>query len=355
MRQRKNLRDIIGILKDKASLIKETLLSPRHASPRAAVLRATTHDASAPPPEHHVSAVLAHGDGPRHAAGATVEALMDRLHRTHTAPVALKCLYVLHSIAARGSFILRDQLSFYPSTGGRNFLNLSTFIDKSEPYAWELSSWVRWYAAVLERSLTASRVLGSYFCSSSRTKKKDKEAEKISGQLNSELLEEMGALVTLVEEICEAPESLHLQKNNLVYEVVRLVGKDYGLAQHEIFIRMRELGDRTERLSSDDSAELIRVLERLEDCKEKLVLLFVNRQRNDLFWDLVGETKTKLLIRKKEQEERRLVAVARRGESSELTRYGGEVAGRPEQLFRMSVSGSWLDADRLALTVSAVG
>ena len=69
---------------------------------------------------------------------------MDRLNHTRNAAVALKCLMAVHHIIKHGSFILQDQLSVYPASGGRNYLNLSKFRDDYSASAWELSSWARW-------------------------------------------------------------------------------------------------------------------------------------------------------------------------------------------------------------------
>ncbi|KAL5072412.1 hypothetical protein RYX36_011396, partial [Vicia faba] len=60
------------------------------------------------------------------------------------------------------------QLSCYPSYGGRNFLNLSSFRDNSDFESVQLSSWVRWYSAVLEQFLTISRLLGYSLNSNSK-------------------------------------------------------------------------------------------------------------------------------------------------------------------------------------------
>ncbi|KAF2292964.1 hypothetical protein GH714_034318 [Hevea brasiliensis] len=88
--------------------------------------------------------MLSYGYSSRATAAAAIEALMDRLQSTHDSSVAIKCLAIVHHIIKDGSFILQDQLSVYPSTGGRNYLKLSSFRDNTTPIAWELSSWVRW-------------------------------------------------------------------------------------------------------------------------------------------------------------------------------------------------------------------
>ncbi|XP_059455415.1 putative clathrin assembly protein At4g40080 [Corylus avellana] len=319
------LRNLIDLFKDKASLIKATLSIKRVAgSINVAVLRATTHDSSGPPTEKHVGAVLALGNGSRVTASLCIEAIMDRLHDTQRASVAIKCLLTIHSIIARGPFILQDQLSFYPSSGGRNFLNLSTFRDNSGVDMWELSSWVRWYAGFLEQNLMVSKVLGHYLCSSPRANNKEDKEDKVQAFSTSDLSRELDVLVDIAEQIGEAPDSLHLQRIALVYEVVRMVGEDYRLVQSQILLRLSELGNRAENMSYGELTRVVNALKRFEDCKERLSLLFANRKRNDGLWELIGETKMKLLMMIRKMEEMRLVMVrmGRRDDGgSESTRF----------------------------------
>lgn len=347
--RQQQLRALVGTLKDKASLLRASaarLSSTRtDAAAKIAVLRATTHDSAAPPPEKRLFAVLWLGESHRLAARACIDALMTRLHRTRSAAVALKCLIVLYCIAAaRGdgpSSVLRGQLTVFPSRSCRNFLNLSSFRDSggAGPDGLQLSAWVRWFAAVLEQSLTASMVLA--------TTAKDRYEKK--KESNSQLLREIESLGNFVEQVSCAPESRDLQRNNLVYEAVRLAGEDYRFAQREIGARAYELGGRVEEFDSGESAKLVRVLQGLEDCRGRLQLLFSNRGRNDPFWQSVSETRARVSARQSEREENRLVAVRRDMD----TRYGSGVVGRPEQLFRLPAavggggSGPWLDAGRL--------
>ena len=153
------LTNLIGIIKDKASQSKAALLSKRTT---LSLLRATSHDSSTPPTRKHLATLLSSGDGSRATASAAVEVLMDRLQGTNNAAVALKCLIAVHHIIHHGSFILQDQLSVYPSAGGRNYLNLSNFRHNTDPTSWELSSWVRSFAQHIEQLLCTSRILGFF-------------------------------------------------------------------------------------------------------------------------------------------------------------------------------------------------
>lgn len=107
-----------------------------------------------------------------------------------------------------------------------------------------------------------------------------------------------------VEQISGVPESLELQRKDLVYEVVRLVGEDYRSVQYEIFCRVEELGERVENMEVGEMGELVSDLGRLEKSKEGLILLFVNRKRNEGFWDLIEQTKRKVVSVKEEREGR---------------------------------------------------
>ncbi|XP_028797087.1 putative clathrin assembly protein At4g40080 [Neltuma alba] len=327
MAQKKRVRNFICILKDKASVFAASLSLRRHVSTvRVSILRATTHSLSTPPSEARILAVFSVASSGSHLLPrACINALIDRLHRTRSAAVALKCLLTLHNVIVRGPLTLRDHLACYPSYDGQNILNLSAFRDDSDVESLELSSWVRWYAGVLEQSLWVSRVLGYYLSSSSsinvKNAKKGTHDRKTLGLSNSELFHKIDVLVGFVEQISRVPESLQLQRNDLVYEMVRLVGEDYRIIQYEIFLRVEELRDRVEDLEVGEMAELVRDFTRLQDSKEGLVLLFVNRKRNDGFWELIEQTKTKVATKKEEREGRWLtVKPSRRDEASELTR-----------------------------------
>ncbi|KAK8597119.1 hypothetical protein V6N13_001744 [Hibiscus sabdariffa] len=272
MGYRTRLRAVFGLLKDKASLIKTTLSTKRHkASARRVVLRATSHGSSAPPSDHRIDAVIAFGQSSPASACTCIQAVMDRLHRTRNSTVALKCLYTIHNIIGKGSFILKDQLTTYPSFGGRNFINLSTFRDDSDPKASEMSAWVRWYAGMLEQNLSVSRMLGYHLNSPPRPKK-----ERIMGLSNSDLLKEIDLLINFPHHISAVPDSLYLQRESLVYEVVRLVSEDY----------------------------------RLDGCKERISLLLVNRNRNDVFWDSIKETKANLVATVEKEKEGNMVSLS---------------------------------------------
>ncbi|WOH02700.1 hypothetical protein DCAR_0522089 [Daucus carota subsp. sativus] len=350
-----HLRLLLGSFKDKASIIKASLSSKRRtASIRLSVIRATKRTSTSPP-QHRIDAVLAFGHISRPTASACIHAIMDRAHKSRNAYVVFKSLIIIHNIITRGSFILKDQLSIYPSTGGRNYLNLSMFSDKSNVKTWEFSTWIRWYARFLELNLMTSRVLGSYLSSSSSSftnssNNNVKDFENLTGLLSSDLIKEIKALVDIIEEICRAPNDSSTQQNNLVYEAMKLVSEDYRSTQQKIYSRLTELEDRVKGLNSGELDELINCLKKVEESKERLVDLFVNRKRNDAFWELISQTRINFLRVKKERES--VLAI------SESTRLDERVVAPSRMVMRLlPYGGGWMRGEStrvLALTTSTM-
>ncbi|GAV83243.1 ANTH domain-containing protein [Cephalotus follicularis] len=354
MGNRKKLRILIGFMKDKASIIKATLSTKRNTSAiHRKILQATTHGECAPPSDHRVTTILSLGHGSHLAVRASIETLMDRLRATHDATVALKSLFIIHNILSKGSFILQQQLSIYLSCGGYNSLNLSNFRDDLDPETWELSSWVRWYANILEQTLMVTRVLEYCFSSSSSSTKKVEDKEKVLS--SSDLLNETDILVQYVAQICNAPDSLHLQSHRFVYEVIRLVSEDYRLIQREIFIRVTKTGERMRSLNIVELTQFQSSLNKFEDCKQRLGLLFANRVKNDGLWDLISETKSKVLVVINEKKEEERLAKIKRNESTELTRFRERFPQSGQMFWFTSTGGGWLALDWVSLTVSTVG
>lgn len=220
---------------------------------------------------------------------------MDRLQNTSDAAVALKSLIVVHHIISQGSFILQDQLSVYPYTGGRNYLNLSNFRRNTNPTSWELSSWVRWFAQHIENLLCSSRILGIFFLRNSLSEGE----ERVSGITNGDLLKEFDSLVTVVEGICKRPDrasdsnegNKNKNKNKLVDEIVNLVGGDWVVIETVVIVEVREFKERLGCLEFGEAVELVCCLKRLEECRERLVMILELQQG---FWEMVRDLKEKV-------------------------------------------------------------
>ncbi|CAI0422080.1 unnamed protein product [Linum tenue] len=321
-----NLRDLVGAIKDKASQSKAAAINN---SLHLSLLRATTHDPFTLSNPKHIATLLSYGHGSRATASAAIEALMDRLQHTHDSSVAVKCLLIVHQIVKQGSFILQDQLSVYPSSGGRNYLKLSNFRDNSSPVSWELSCWVRWYARYLEQLLYASRVLGFFLCSTTSTAEKDRAEEKVSAMVTSDLVKEMDSLVGLMEEAGRKPESLHLKGNSIIGEILNFVGADFLSAINDVSVRVNEFKHRVSCLSFGESVELVCVLKRLEGCREKMVELSPTRKRVliDGMWVAVREVLDKSTEACRGEKQGRLLLTwgGRREQGTESARFGGRV------------------------------
>ncbi|XP_054820848.1 putative clathrin assembly protein At4g40080 isoform X1 [Prosopis cineraria] len=276
------LKNLIGVMKDKASQGKAALLSKRAT---LSLLRATSHDSFTPPTPKHLSTLLSLGDGSRAAAAPAIELLMDRLQKTHNSAVALKCLIAVHHIIKHGTFILQDQLSVYPASGGRNYLKLSNFRDNSSSISWELSSWVRWYAQYTEQLLCTSRALG-FFLGSNSSSDAESQGERVSGLMNADLLGETDALVALIDEIGRKPDCESTKGNRLVEEIENLVGEDWISIMKEVRVRVKEFRERLGCLSFGEAVELVYELKRMEESKGMRRMV-----AEQSFWDFVREVK----------------------------------------------------------------
>ncbi|KMT19768.1 hypothetical protein BVRB_1g008250 [Beta vulgaris subsp. vulgaris] len=273
------MKNIVGILKDKVSILKATFLlssSKPTTSFHVAVLRATTHNHPSDPPPFDAVLALAHNHRP--SAGPLVHALIQRVHGTHNVYVALKCLLTLHHVITYGSPALKENISSY-STGP--LFNLSSFQDPSDRDTCELSNWVRWYADVLDYSLALTR--------------------KNRG-------ERLSSLVGMLEVICGAPQSLHYQKISLIYEVMKLVGEDYRMIMREINTKINQFGKRfIQDLSDELLGNLLGDLKRIENCKERMFLMFLNKKKNDGVWELIEEVRKDVEEVKVKRENMKLV------------------------------------------------
>lgn len=235
---------------------------------------------------------------------------------------------------AKGSILYKDHASFFPSSGGHNSLNLSGFYDKSDAETRQLSSWVRWYANVLERNMITSRTLGTYISPSSRLSINFDKIENHKGNNIgfSNSVTEMESLVCLVEGICEAPESQYCQKIDLVHGIMILIAEDYRSSQYHIMIRLVDLSSRVSSLSYLDLSELILCLTRLEGCRKKLNELFI-RRKNDLFWEMVSQRKMDMEMVKYEREKQSLLLWNVDEKSDELSWSSQRFAGKIQQFW----------------------
>ncbi|KAL8243160.1 hypothetical protein R6Q59_009418 [Mikania micrantha] len=311
MGRSKRLKNIHSVFKDKAKIIKAKFSITNHttSSIQIAVLRATTRSARSPPHDHLISALVSFSHTTRHSAFACITTIINRLHHHHqpNAYVALKSLITLHHMIKGGSFVLLEQILSIQSTSTTSFgfLNLSRFVDDTDIQSREFSLWAQWYACFLKNNLSTSTIIRCHL--SLTVSEIEKNKEKLKFSLYIDLFKEIEALVSTVEEITRAPNLPHCRKNDIVYEVTRLVGEDYRMIQYHAMIRLTELSDRIKNFSIQELNTLTRCLERLERCKDRLTELFANRMRNEAFWDLETELMAKLR-RLKDAKEVKLVS-----------------------------------------------
>ncbi|KAI3704355.1 hypothetical protein L1987_74573 [Smallanthus sonchifolius] len=289
------MRELIGIVKDKVSLSKLALITnPNNLSLHVAVLRTTSHTPS-PPTTHHLTTLLTLGDSSRATASIIIHSLFTRLHRTTNSNVALKSLFTIHHVIKRGPFILKDQLSVFTSTNGRNNFKLSGFRDGASAATWMLSAWVRWYACYVETVVSMSKTVGFVVCSlNSSLIEKEKQRDLISSYTNFDLIKDFASLVSVITEICKVPDNLLVEKNTLLHCILELLTDDYLSMVNEIFLRVIEFKERVDLLNFDESAEFGSALDRLTSCKEKSGLFSSRKPSVETLWEVVEELRNEI-------------------------------------------------------------
>lgn len=130
----------------------------------------------------------------------------------------------------------------------------------------------------------------------------------------------------MFEELCKVPDSFLVQGNKLLYEVMVLLGNDFLLEVNEIELRLTEFKERLGHLSFDESVDLVCNLNRLDNCKDKLLPLFTVRKPSiDPLWGLVDELKSKAGMVKLEREGGKLLTMGNKERATESARFGERV------------------------------
>ncbi|PKU70454.1 putative clathrin assembly protein At4g40080 [Dendrobium catenatum] len=315
----RKLQRFVGVIKDKASLTKATLVSPPSSSAAdLAVLRATSHHhPSSPPHPHHIAALLSFGHGARPAAAALSSSLSSRLLSTRDPSVALKSLLSLHHLLRSAPFILLDSLfsSLLPKASGRHTrspLLLSSFPLGPDPVSWSLSSCVRWYSRLLELRIILPNPSSDL-------------ADWVSSLLTRDLISELDTLTKFLAEAFSPPELP--DGNRLLAEVMRVVNEDRITAENGIAIRLGEVRERIDPVGFGDAVELVFVLRRLEEHRPPSDARWMDDDGQRRFWTEVKEVREKVeeVVVRREKEER---AVSRERGVSASDRFGvrtGEV------------------------------
>jgi len=160
-------------------------------------------------------------------------------------------------------------------------------------------------------------------------------------------MRELNSLVGMVEQICRAPDSLHYQRISMVYEVMKLAGEDYRITLREIVNRVTEFREKLiEELSSETVEELLNDLKRLEDCKEKVFLMFLNKKKSDGTWDSIAQLRR--IVEEVKQRRQNLSLVAFQG--GELTGLAGPPSAESKSVVPRGKR--WLDVQWNHLAVN---
>ncbi|KAH7315718.1 hypothetical protein KP509_21G062200 [Ceratopteris richardii] len=175
---------------------------------------------------------------------------MQRLNKTKSWVVSLKCLALLHRSLQRGGFMYEDQvvLRFSPRNGAKNHLNLSKFRDDSSALAWQASSWIRWYAGYLETLIKASA----------------NPPIEVNALISTtdELMSKIVALDMLLNELGTCPSladaASALASHTLIQDTFRLIVKDYANKRELLHYCLKEMSEnRIPELSGPQITQLL--------------------------------------------------------------------------------------------------
>ncbi|KAI5066663.1 hypothetical protein GOP47_0019287 [Adiantum capillus-veneris] len=271
IKKRIKLQEFMGLMKDQVSLGRAMAKAGQFSQIDLAVLRATGHEEHIVE-EETVKAVLEVGGGSRMRVSHCIRFIMDRLNKTHSWIVALKCLLLIHKCLHEGGFMFQDQLSIHPSTGGHNYLNLSKFRDTSSAFTWATSAWVRWYARFIEQWIQTSRSMGTFL----DLKKEDKSLhrERLMSLASSQLVKEMINLEELLHEGAGWEAEDFVMEHVLVKKAIGLITKTTGKAYRELKSQFEEVTERISTLVRPEALALLDVCERLSEDSMSLLQLF---------------------------------------------------------------------------------
>lgn len=277
IKNRTKLQKIMGLLKDQVSLGRAIAKHGQFSQINQAVLRATNHEEHVTEEETLKSVLMIGGGSRMHVSHCTCM-IMDRLNRTHSWIVALKCLIVIHRCLHEGGFMFQDQLSIQPASGGHNYLNLSKFKDTSSPFTWAVSAWIRWYARFIEQWIQTSRTMGAFL--DKKIEDESLHAEKLVSLANGQLVKEIITLHDLLQEASGWEADKFVLDHILVKESLRLATLISLKAYQELKLRFREVLERVLTLGRSEALELLQVCEKLS--MDSMVLTHLFKVGEDL-------------------------------------------------------------------------
>lgn len=254
------LRRIMSHVKDQLSAGRAMAKHDPLSQINLAVLRATNHEERVTE-EEMVKSVLAIGTHSRMRVSHCIRIIMDRLNKTHSWVVALKCLIMIHRCLHEGGFMFQDQISIHPASGGRNYLNLSKFKDTSSPFTWAVSAWIRWYARFIEQWIQTSRNMGFFF--NIKIENESARAEKFLSLATGQLVTEIFTLYDLLQEASGWQAEESVVNHFLVKEGLRLSSLITLKAYQELKLRLQEITERITTLGPSEAFDLQQVCEKL--------------------------------------------------------------------------------------------
>ncbi|MCO5582823.1 hypothetical protein L7F22_036723 [Adiantum nelumboides] len=269
--KRIKLQEFMGLVKDQVSLGRAMAKAGQFSQIDLAVLRATGHEEHAVEKET-MKAVLDVGGGSRMRVSHCVCFIMDRLNKTRSWIVAIKCLLLIHKCLHEGGFMFQDQLSIHPCRGGHNYLNLSKFRDTSSAFAWATSAWVRWYAEFIEQWIQTSRSIGTFL--DSKEEEKSLHTERLVTLASPQLVKEMINLEEFLHEAAGWEAEDFVTEHVLVKEALSLITATTRKAYREVKSRFEEVIERTSMLVQTEALALLNVCERLSEDSMSLLQLF---------------------------------------------------------------------------------
>lgn len=275
IQKRIKLRKIMNHVKDQLSAGRAMAKHDQLSQINLAVLRATNHEERVTE-EEMVKSVLAIGTLSRMRVSQCIRIIMDRLNKTHSWVVALKCLIMIHRCLHEGGFMFQDQISIHPASGGHNYLNLSKFKDTSSPFTWEVSAWIRWYARFIEQWIQTSRNMGDFL--DIKIEDESARAEKFVPLATGQLVKEILTLYDLLLEACGWQAEESVVNHFLVKEGLRLASLITLKAYQELKLRLQEITERITTLGPSEAFDLQQVCENLSMKSMVFTHLFETRE-----------------------------------------------------------------------------
>ncbi|MCO5581946.1 hypothetical protein L7F22_035835 [Adiantum nelumboides] len=260
VKKRIKLQTLMGVVKDQLSTGRAIVSHSQLTQIDLTVLRTINHEEQAMQ-EEAVRSVLEIGSASRMRVAHCIQVIMERLNKTSSWVVAVKCLILIHRCLLEGGFMFRDLLSVHPAKGGHNYLNLSNFKDTSSPFTWSVSAWIRWYARFIEHWIQTARSTRSF--PDNGLDFRLSSAEKLRSVSSSQLLRDTTALSDLLREVASWQADDYVVTHVLIKEGIKLVVAVTFSAYEEVKLRLYEAEKRIMALAPSEAFMFLQICETL--------------------------------------------------------------------------------------------